>query len=180
VAVNAYLLITQKNGAFLKSENSVAVGSGFANPFPGRPSIDGAQNALFPVQSFSMGVDAPVTISSRGPGSGKPDFADLSVMRAIDVASPTLFIQLCTGRTFDFADLLLTTMNGDIETVFAAYGLGLVFTHAQQWSGSSDTPEESLSFAFGQFWTGYRVIDSQGRPGKWIVKGWDRVENKAL
>ena len=180
MAVNAYLLITQKNGGFLKSENQLAIGPGFANPFPGRPPISGAQNALFPVQSFSMGVDTPITMSSRGPGAGKPDFSDLSLMRSIDIASPTLFIQMCAGRTFEYADLLLTTVSADVETVFAAYGLGLVYTHAQQWSGSSETPEESVSFAFGQFWTGYRVIDSQGNPGKWLVKGWDRVENRAL
>jgi type VI protein secretion system component Hcp len=181
VAVNAYLLITLADGSFLKSENSQQLGSGFQDPFPGRPAL-GPGKILFPLQSYSVGVSTAVTIGTKGGvGAGKPDFGDLAVMRFFDVATTTFFIDLCSGKALKFVDLLISsTINAD-ESTFAGFGLGKVLLSGLQWSGSEETPEESVSFAYGQIWTGYRVQNTQTDAfGPWAIRSWDRTKNAPI
>jgi type VI secretion system secreted protein Hcp len=180
VANNAYLLITLSDGTFLKSETIQQIGSGFQDPFPGRPQL-GPGKILFPLQSYSLGASNTVTIGSKGGmGAGKPDFGDLAVMRFLDVATTTFFIDLCSGKALKFVDVLISKTVDSNESTFAGFGLGKVLLTSLEWSGSEETPEESVSFAYGQIWTGYRVQNPQSTFGPWTIKGWDRTKNAAL
>ena len=124
-----------------------------------------------------MGVSTQVTVGPKGTGAGKPDLSDLSLMRFFDVATTTFFADLCAGKTLRYADLLLAKDNGETQVVFAAFGLGKPILTGLQWSGSSETPEESVSLAYAQFSLAYRVQNAKGNFGPWAVKGWDRTTN---
>ncbi len=184
MAVNAYLVVTLNDGSFLKSENIQTVNSSFASPYPfhGRPSLTSAKNPLFEIQSYSTGVSTQVTIGSKGTGAGKPDFSDLALMRFFDVATTTFFADLCAGKSLKYADLLLTKSTGgqSQETVFAAFGLGKPILTSLQWSGSQESPEESVAFAYAQLSLAYRAQNPTGGFGLWAVKGWDRTTNTPI
>jgi type VI protein secretion system component Hcp len=181
VATNAYLVITLSDGTFLKSENIQEIGSGFQDPFPGRPPL-GPGKILFPLLSYSLGASNAATIGPKGGmDAGKPDFGDLSVMRLLDVATTTFFIDLCSGKALKFVDVLVSKAIDSNEFTFAGFGLGKVLLTSLEWSGSEETPDESVSFAYGQIWTGYRMQNAQtGAFGPWAIKGWDRTKNAAL
>jgi type VI protein secretion system component Hcp len=174
------MVITLSDGELLKSENAQELGSGFQDPFPGRPAL-GPGKVLFPLQSFSTGLSTTVTVAAKtGIDAGKPDFGDLSVMRFLDVATTTFFIDLCSGKAIKYVDVLIAKA-GDPPTTFAGFGLGKVLVSSLQWSGSEETPEESVSFAYGQIWMAYRVQNPQSDAyGSWAIKGWDRTKNAAL
>jgi type VI protein secretion system component Hcp len=181
VAVNAYLLITLNDGTFLKSEHSQVLGSDFKDPFPGRPAL-GPGKILFPILSYSLGASNAVTVGSKtGVSAGKPEFGDLAVMRFFDVATTTLFADVAAGRAFKFVDVLLAKSTTDPESTFAGFGLGKVLLTSIQWSGSEESPSESVSFAYGQIWTAYRAQSaSSGTYGPWSIKGWDRMADKSI
>lgn len=178
MAIGAYLTLTQQNGSYLKSESQVNLGTGFADPLPDRQPL--ASGVLFELADWSTEISNTVSFGTRTPSAGKVDFHNFSFTRKLDVATTTLFADLCAGRSLRYADLLLTKVNGETETVFAVFGFGTVFLSQLNWASDEEAPKETVALAYGQRWTAYRPINASGQPGKWVVKGWDRVNNKAL
>jgi type VI protein secretion system component Hcp len=179
---NAYLVITLSNGTLLKSEYQIDFANNqyMQNPFPGRPALKSDQNPLFPLASFNLGVSTDVGIGSQnGPQAGKPHFKDLAVARMLDIATTTLFIDLVSGDSVKYADVLLTKSAGGngVGAVFSAFGLGTVLFSSLQWSDDEEATRESVSLFYRKLWTAYRVQKPDGSYASWTVKGWDRLKN---
>jgi type VI secretion system secreted protein Hcp len=106
--------------------------------------LDGA-NAL-DVQSFSWGIENPVTIGSGGggAGTGKAKLSDLIVERSADAASPGLFRAAATGEHFPSA-----TLEARVGKTTLRYTFNLVFVTSVQHTGGANGIAERLSLTYG-------------------------------
>jgi len=104
------------------------------------------------VLSFSWGV---TNVGSGdigiGSGSSRASLADLSVMKHVDKASPGLFLNCCTGKSFPSATLTVRKAGGNNPVEYLKYDLTEVFVSSVQTSGSDGggiaTESASLNFS---------------------------------
>ncbi len=136
----------------------------------------------FEVYSFSFGASNPVTIGSAtsGAGAGKVSISSFNIMKKTDKASPTLFLNCCTGAHFNEAHVVLRKAGGTAQE-YIMYDFGQVYVESIQWSGSSggdDTPTESVSFAYGKVSIKYYPQTATGALDTTPITGdWDMVTN---
>src|SRR5579863_5478643 len=59
--------------------------------------------------SWKFGVENKLDISTKttGGGSGKAEFQEFSIQKAVDKSSPDLYLALCSGATFNNVQLVL-------------------------------------------------------------------------
>jgi type VI protein secretion system component Hcp len=179
---NLYMVVTKADGTVLKSEYAIDFTNNryMEDPFPGRPALKSDQNPLFELATFDLGVSTDVTVDPQtGLKAGKPHFKDLAVIRKLDVATTTLFIELVSGEPLKYVDVLLTKSSGGggVGAVYCAFGLGTVQVSSLQWSDDDETTLESVSLAYRKLWTAYRLQKPSGDFAKWTIQGWDRLKN---
>lgn len=158
-----------------------SIGSTQSAPLIPGSSTDAQYPQWINVLSMSHGISLPVSGTSVGPSQ----FSDLSLMKTMDLSSPSLEL-LVNGSnsglpvsmpidnvTLDFR------VGGTTPIVFYRVQLQQVFVTSYQVSGASDVPTESLSFKFARIqWT--YVPYSNGKAGTPITKGWDLTKNAAF
>lgn len=141
------------------------------------PSIpgEGANNSI-DVFSFSFGVASTATPLSPG----RPNFSDLTIMKALDSTSSLLMFDCASGTTLN--NVVLTYRDNSNNP---AYTITLcnVNISSVQLSGAAGggAPTESVSLHFQQIQWSYQKFDSGGQPvGSPITHGWDMAANTPL
>jgi len=125
-------------------------------PVAGEATQDGYTGQI-EIYSFSWGATNPTTVSSgqAGLSGGKVSISSFNVMKNADSSSALLFSACTTGQHYGGALLTLLKATGisGVQQPFWTYTFTDVMVESIQWSGSaggSDTPTESVSFAFGK------------------------------
>jgi type VI secretion system secreted protein Hcp len=102
------------------------------------------------VFSYSFGGSNPSSMgtSAGDSRSGKPNFSDLSIMKALDATSPYFFEKMCKCAAIPELSLKYFKNIENQNTLYIEYKLTNVYVSSQQQSGSEENPTESLSFNF--------------------------------
>lgn len=147
-------------------------------------SQDSSYKGWIEIFSFSMGVANPATIGSAtgGAGAGKASLSSINLMKKSDTSSPLLFQACCTGKHFQTAQMTFRKAGGK-ALVYLQYDLNEVFVESIQWSGSSggdDSPQESVSLAYGAINVTYTPQKVDGTPDSAVIAGWDVKANTKM
>jgi type VI secretion system secreted protein Hcp len=138
-------------------------------------------STIIPVTGFALEVDNAVDAgsSASGAGAGKAEFNPLTIQKAIDKASPSLFEACASGRHFTAVQLYLWQSAGPSGSPFLAYELQTVFITKIDWAGSAgdQAPTETLAMEYGALVIAYKPTDSGSAPGQVTQGGWNRITN---
>jgi type VI protein secretion system component Hcp len=144
-----------------------------------------SQYCAFEIKDFSFDVEHGQTIGSAttGAGGGKVKFGEFTCKRTTDFASTVFFRNCCAGMHYSSAVIAIRKPGEDMESAGKPYlwfAFGMLFTTKVDWSGPGDEgPEESVTFAFGQF--GVRYLKQTASGSLSVTKqdaSWDQTKNK--
>ena len=111
------------------------------------------------VLSWSLGVSQTGTMGhGGGGGAGKANFTDVSIMHALDKASPVLMAKCATGEHIK-EGTLVSRKAGKGQQEYLIIKMNDILITSVQPSGSSEHPMESVSFT-------YSKIDLEYKPQK--------------
>jgi len=134
--------------------------------------------------SFSNGASNPTSVAfGTGSGAGKVDLSSISFQKQLDVSSPYLFANCCSGKHTDTGCMIVRESTGDTTTkVYFQYDLTEVFIDSISWGGSAGggKPSESLSVSAKSIMVTYWPQNSDGTLGTQIPKGWNQTTNSAM
>jgi type VI secretion system secreted protein Hcp len=146
----------------------------------GESQAKGFKDAI-DVQSFSWGVSNPAggQRGFGGAGAGRATFSDLSIEKRLDSSSPSLMVHVANGQLIRTG--VMTIVNAG-ETPVPYYRLCLqnIRVTSDQYAGSSETPQESVTFAYGAIQQIYSTQNSEGGLGTPFIGGWDLLRNLQL
>ena len=136
--------------------------------------------------TFSSEHKASIGTSSSGAGGGKVDFKEFQIKKFVDIASPALFLALCSGAHFEKVDLHLRKATGGASTsgntAYLQYVFHMVFVTKIDTSldAEGEAPEETVTFEYGATQLTYQKQDVDGSfKGPKVVQQWSRVTNDA-
>ena len=134
--------------------------------------------------SFSNGASNPSSVSfGTGSGAGKVDLSSISFQKQLDIASPYLFANCCSGAHVDKGTMIVRESTGATTTqVYFQYDLTEVFIDSISWGGAAGggKPSESLSVSAKSIMVTYTPQNSDGSLGTQIPKGWNQTTNSAM
>ncbi len=134
--------------------------------------------------SFSNGASNPSSVSfGTGSGAGKVDLSSISFQKQLDIASPYLFANCCSGAHVDTGCMIVRESTGATTTqVYFQYDLTEVFIDSISWGGAAGggKPSESLSVSAKSIMVTYTPQNSDGSLGTQIPKGWNQTTNSAM
>lgn len=145
-------------------------------------STDDKHQKWIEILSYAHGVTQPVSgvSATGGRTGGRADFADFSLTKTVDNATPDLNIYCAKGQHIPKVELELCLATGDKHT-FLKYTLEDVIISSVSPSGASggsDKPMEALSFAYGKIKWEYTPIDHTGKAGSTTGRTWNLETNK--
>jgi type VI secretion system secreted protein Hcp len=125
--------------------NSVIIAEGIT----GNSSI--LTNAI-QIFSYSFGGSNPASMGTgaNDSRSGKPDFSDLNIMKALDATSPYFFEKMTKCVAIPTVTLKYFKNINNQNELYIEYKLTNVYVSSIQQSGSSENPTESISFNYDQ------------------------------
>ena len=153
---------------------------------PGTSTIDpkGATIAgtkAIEIHSFSWGVHngAASAKASGESRAGRPDFAELSIMKNVDPTSSKLMEKCLTCVPFTEAELGFMKQINDTNECYFHIHLKQVYITSMQVSGGSENPQESVSIAYEEIEFAYKPEkpDKKGLDG-WVGTKWNVKSNK--
>ena len=109
------------------------------------------------IRSVTFSTEHPASIgtSSTGAGGGKVQFNDFTITKFVDIASPSLFLALCSGDTFKEVDIVVRKAVGGTEASgtlgYLQYSFYLVFVTKIDLAlnDGDEAPTETITFAYG-------------------------------
>jgi type VI secretion system secreted protein Hcp len=144
-------------------------------------SVDGKHKDEIDVRSFSWGVSQTGTgHTGAGSGAGKADFQDLQIVKSVDKSTPLLKLACASGKHITKGKLTvrkagenpLEYLTIDLENILvSSYSLTGV-------SGSSEVPDEQVTFNFAKMKTEYWTQTKQGAKGENANFSWDVSANQ--
>jgi type VI secretion system Hcp family effector len=141
----------------------------------------GAPGQVFEVDSFGFGVEQIVTIGSQssGAGAGKVTFNEFTIDRKIDISSPVLYKNCCSGKSFKRVTLGFRKAGGGTTSggFFLRFDFKLVAVKTISWSHDDESPKESMAFMYGGLYMQYAQQNPNGQFYTAIPAGWNRVKN---
>ena len=148
-------------------------------------SQDAKHKDWIEVLSYSTGVSqasAGSRSSGGGAGAERADFADFSVVKALDKASPKLMLQCASGKHFGKVTLQLCRATEDKQK-YMEYILSDVIVSGVRPGGAAQggesLPLEEVSFNYGKIEYVYTATDHRtGKPLGDVKANWDLVTNK--
>ena len=157
-------------------------------PIAGEPILDQYVKSTFPnavaieIRSFSFDVENPVTIGSAtgGAGTGKLKLNPFVVTKAVDRLSSSLFTMEATGGHLGRMQLMLRKAGGTTPAKpYLQFGFDMVWVSKIEWSGSEgdDTPQETVTFAYGGLGIGYYPQKADGTLDAAVRATWSQVTN---
>jgi type VI secretion system secreted protein Hcp len=174
MATNTYMTLTDRNGALVVGEGSVAhLTDVYDKPVPPASAL-ALPDYSFDVAQLTGTGSAPGT----GAGAGKITLDPLSITRPVDVVSPQLFTACAVGTPFQQLNLMLVRSGtGSALAAFLQFTFKVVMVQTISWSHDDESPREAVTFAYGGLQIRYRQQTSSGSLGKPVVAGWDGVRN---
>jgi type VI secretion system secreted protein Hcp len=146
-------------------------------------STDDKHKGEIDVVSFSWGVTNSGTAGfGGGQGAGKVVPHDLSFVKVIDKASPTLFIGCATGQHYKNAVLVVRKAGGG-QQEYLKITMEDVFVSSFVTSGTggdSIVPSESISLNFGKIEHSYKAQKADGSLGGEVKQKYDFTANKKI
>jgi type VI secretion system secreted protein Hcp len=150
-------------------------------------STDDKHKDWIEILSFSLGANQPASATASSAGGAtaeRVDIQDLSIVKALDKASPKIFEACCTGQHFKEIKIELCRAGGD-KLKYMEYKLSNAIVSSVRPGGSaqgSETlPLEEVSFNFGKIemtYTQQKRVDGSG--GGNVSAGWDLQTNKKV
>jgi type VI secretion system secreted protein Hcp len=144
-----------------------------------------AQGAITLAESWGFGVENKLNIktTTQGGGSGKAEFQEFKVKKAVDTASPDLYLSLCKGVVYNHVYLVLQKSVGQSGTSQSTAPyliwefIGFMIEKID-WSHADDEPEEEVTFKFGACQIKYSQQSAQtGALKAAQPAGWDQLTN---
>ena len=136
-------------------------------------------------QSFSHGVSQSIGGARSYAGSatsGRCDHQDMTIIKAVDSASPELFKKCCAGTHIDTVTIKLMRASGESQTrvTFMQWDFKDVVISSVSPGGSAQggDPVESVSLNYGEIKLTYVKSKGQGggEAGK-VMGGWSVTKN---
>lgn len=148
-------------------------------------STDDKHKDWIEVLSYSCGVSQPASGSSStagGRSAERCNHNDFSVVKALDKASPKLFLACCNGTHIKEVKIELCRAAGD-KTKYMEYKLSDVIVSSYRPGGSAQggetLPLEEVSFNYGKIELSYTATDHKtGKPAGDVKANWDLTANK--
>jgi type VI secretion system secreted protein Hcp len=148
-------------------------------------STDDKHKDWIEILSFSWGVSQPASGSRSSGGAAsaeRTNHSDFHVVKALDKASPKLFLSCCKGEHIKEIKFALHRATGDKQQ-YMLYTLSDAIISSVHPGGSSHgsetLPLEEVSFNYGKIELVYTETDHKTGKPKGDVKGfWDLTGNK--
>jgi len=107
-----------------------------------------------------------------------------SVTKAIDAATPALFLACCEGMHYPKATLALVRQGATRgpAPAFMVYEFRKLYVVDQEWDGNSgdDVPRETVSFVAEEIKLRYLQQDHQGNTSGTFEASWSFVANRSV
>ncbi|MHC4460355.1 MAG: Hcp family type VI secretion system effector [Planctomycetota bacterium] len=146
-------------------------------------STDDRHRDWIDIVSFDSKVStvAGGTQTSGGGSTGtRPEFAEITVGKVIDKATPKLSLHCCNGRHIPEVIIELCRAMGE-KQVYMKYTLQDVIVSAVgPVTVDPSNQLEQVSFRFGRIEWEYTLTDPDGSPGGTVQEGWDLAQNRAM
>jgi type VI secretion system secreted protein Hcp len=135
------------------------------------------------ITSYSVGASNPTSVGTgTGSGAGKVDISSVSIQKSIDNATPSLFLNCCSGNHYGTAEIQVLEAGGSAPVAFLVIDFTQVFIDSISWGGSSGggKPAESVSFSFASIKFTYTPQLATGGGGSPQLFGWNISQNAAM
>jgi type VI secretion system secreted protein Hcp len=135
------------------------------------------------ISSYSVGASNPTTVGTgTGSGAGKVDISSVSIQKSIDLATPSLFLNCCSGNHYATAEIQVLEAGGAAPVAFLVIDFTQVFIDSISWGGSSGggKPSESVSFSFASIQFTYTPQLATGGGGTPVPFGWNILSNAKM
>jgi type VI secretion system secreted protein Hcp len=137
------------------------------------------------LHSWSFGAtNHSASAHGSGMGTGKAEFAPITIQKTVDKASPKLFLNCCQGSHIKTASLQVKESTGGKTTeTYLQYDLEKVKVDSITWGGQGATPEkpsEQISLSFQKITVSYWPQKPDGTLGAKIPAGWDVSKNEKV
>jgi len=140
-------------------------------------SNDDKHKGEIDIHSFSWGLaQSGSGHSSTGQGTGKVDVSDISIMKNVDLSSPTLQLACANGKHIAKGKLTVRKA-GENPLDYLTFDFEGLFVSSYQISGSSETPSESISLNFSKVKSEYWTQSAKGAKGDNANFSWDVAKN---
>jgi type VI secretion system secreted protein Hcp len=148
-------------------------------------STDDKHKDWIEVLSYSWGLSQPKSASAStagGASAERADFQDLSIVKALDKASPKLALACAQGKHIKEVKLELCRAGGD-KVKYMEYKLTNAIITSVRRGGSSQggetLPLEEIAFDYGKIeWTYTQQKREDGSGGGQVSANWDLQANK--
>jgi type VI secretion system secreted protein Hcp len=141
-------------------------------------SKDSAHKGEIDVLSWSWGLSQTGSMGhGGGGGAGKANFNDLSIMHAVDKASPVLMSKCATGEHIKEATLV-SRKAGKGQQEYLIVKMNDILITSVQPSGSSEHPMESVSMQFAKIDLEYKPQKDDGTLDAGVPFKYDIKANK--
>jgi type VI secretion system secreted protein Hcp len=150
-------------------------------------STDDKHKEWIEILSFNYGVSQSTSGSASTAGgatSGRADFHDFSIVKALDKASPKIFEACTCGTHIKTITITLCRAGGD-KLKYMEYKLSNSIISSYRPGGSAQggeaLPLEELSFNYGKLELSYtQQKRADGSGGGQVAAGWDLEANKKV
>ncbi len=150
-------------------------------------STDDKHKDWIEILSFNYGVTQRASGSAStggGASAERANFADFTVVKALDKATPKIFEACATGKHIPTVTLELCRAGGD-KVKYMEYKLSNVIISSSRPGGSSQggetLPLEELSFNYGKIELAYtQQKRADGSGGGQVAAGWNLETNKKV
>jgi type VI secretion system secreted protein Hcp len=143
-------------------------------------STDSKHVGELDVEAFSWGLTQTTAGGGGGGGgAGKASFSDFSFVARSTTASPQLFLACASGKHLKEA-VFTARRPGKAAVEFLTITFTDVLISSYQESGSSDVPQDAVSFNFSKIKVEFTPTGAKGTPGTPVVAGWDLKANKKI
>ncbi len=144
-------------------------------------STDAKHKGEIDVLAWSWGLSNPVTVGTAGSGAGAghANIQDLSITKAVDLASPLLVTYCATGKHISDGSLAIVKAGGHGED-FLVFNMADVVVNSVQEGGSKGDNQltQNVSLAFSKWQLDYQPTKADGTTGPVTSSGWNITTNK--
>ncbi len=128
--------------------------------------------------SFAWGGTQTTSVAGTGgSGAGKVSLSEFTVSKYYDASSPEIFKAMLLG-THIATGTLSAVKSGSNGKPFLTIAFTELFVTSQQMSGSSEIPNESVSFSYNTIKTDYSKQNEQGNLTSVGAVSYDLKANK--
>ena len=136
------------------------------------------------IDSFQFGVGRAISTSGVGKDrdTSNPSFSEVSLHKAMDVASVDLMQQAICGKSLGTATLhFIQTGGADAKgQVYLEIELSEAIVSSYSITSGGDRPSESFSINFNQYKMKYSTFGEGKAAVAGQFKGWNLMKNEAL